>query len=77
MEEFLEFVIKHLVDYPDEMTLTKTELPRKTIFKLRLRRSDVGKVIGKQGHTIIAIRNLLGAAASRHGMRADLEIVED
>ena len=77
MQEFLDFVIRNLIDYPDEMVLTKVESPKKTLFFLRLRQSDVGKVIGKHGHTIIAIRNLLAAAAARHGEKAVLEIVED
>ena len=46
MEEFLEFVIKQLVEFPDEMIVTKLEAPRKITFRLRLRQSDVGKVIG-------------------------------
>ena len=50
---------------------------KKVIFKLRLRQSDVGKVIGKHGMTIIAIRNMLNAAAVRHGQRAAFDIVED
>ncbi len=77
MEEFLEFVIKQLIEYPDEMVLSRHEGPKKIIFHLRLRQSDVGKVIGKHGHTIAAIRNLLNAAASRHNQRATLEIIED
>ena len=77
MQEFLDFVLRQLIDYPDDMILTKLEGNRKTIFKLQLRQSDVGKVIGKHGQTIIAIRNLLAAAAARHNERAILEIVED
>jgi predicted RNA-binding protein YlqC (UPF0109 family) len=77
MQEFLDFVLRQLIDYPEEMVLTKHDAPKKTIFKLQLRKSDIGKVIGKHGQTIIAIRNLLAAAASRHGERAVLEIVED
>lgn len=77
MEEFLDFVLRQLIDYPDDMILTKLEGNRRTVFKLQLRQSDVGKVIGKHGQTIIAIRNLLSAAAARHGERAILEIVED
>lgn len=76
MQEFLDFVLRQLIDYPDEMILTKVEAPKKTIFQVRLRKSDIGKVIGKHGQTIIAIRNLL-AAASRPGCRAMLEIVEE
>jgi predicted RNA-binding protein YlqC (UPF0109 family) len=77
MQEFLEYILRLLIEYPDEMVLTKVDAPRKTIFKLQLRQSDVGKVIGKHGHTIIAIRNLLAAAAARHGEKAMLEIVEN
>ena len=77
MEEFLEYVIRQLIEFPDEMVLTKVENPRKVIFKLQLRQSDVGKVIGKHGQTINAIRNLLGAAASRQGQRAMLQIDEE
>jgi len=77
MEEFLEYVIRQLVEYPDEMVLTRVDSARKIIFRLQLRQSDIGKVIGKHGHTIAAIRNLLSAAASRHGQRAVLQIVEE
>ena len=77
MEEFLEYVIRQLVEFPDEMVLTKLEAPRKLTFRLRLRQTDIGKVIGKHGHTIAAIRNLLSAAAARHGQRVTLQIVED
>ena len=56
MQEFLDYVIRNLIDYPDEMILTRVEISKKAVFRLRLRQSDVGKVIGKHGHTIIAIR---------------------
>lgn len=77
MQQFLEYVLRQLVDHPDEMILTHQEAPRKTVFYLRLHKSDVGKVIGKHGQTIRAIRNLLSAAASRNSQRAVLQIVED
>ena len=78
MHEFLDYVLCQLIDYPEEMVLIQTEGDaRKAAFKLRLRQSDVGKVIGKQGHTIIAIRNLLAAAAARYGEKAVLDIVEE
>ena len=77
MQEFLEFVLRQLIDFPDEMILIKVEAPKKTVFRLRLRKSDIDKVVGKHGATIAAIRNLLNAAASRHGEKAMLEIIED
>jgi predicted RNA-binding protein YlqC (UPF0109 family) len=75
MKEFLEFVIRQLVEFPDDMVLR--EIPgNTTIFKLQLRQTDVGRVIGRNGQTIQAIRALLNSSASRHGQRATLEIVE-
>ena len=76
MENFLEFVIQHLVDAPDEVLVTKQEQGKKLVFKVEMRRSDVGKVIGRNGHTITAMRNLLAAAAARTGHQAVLQIVE-
>ena len=77
MEEFLEFVIRQLIEFPEEMVLTRLDTPRKVTFHLRLRQTDVGRVIGKHGHTIAAIRDLLSAAAARHEQRAIIKIVED
>jgi uncharacterized protein len=77
MQEFLDFVLRQLVDHPDDIILTKHEAPRKVVFKLRLRKTDIGKVVGKHGQTLTAIRGLLNAASSRHGQRAFLDIVED
>jgi predicted RNA-binding protein YlqC (UPF0109 family) len=76
VKEFLEFVIRQLVDYPDEVMLSEIPNGRMTIFKVQLRQSDVGRVIGRNGATIQAIRALLASSASRHGQRATLEIVE-
>jgi uncharacterized protein len=76
VKEFLEFVIRQLVDYPDEVMLSEIPNGRTTVFKVQLRQSDVGRVIGRNGQTIQAIRALLASSASRHGQRATLEIVE-
>jgi uncharacterized protein len=76
MREFLEFVIRQLVDFPDEAIITEVPAGRTIMFRLRLRQSDVGRIIGRNGQTIQAIRALLSSAASRHGQRATLEIIE-
>ena len=76
MREFLEFVIRQLIEFPDDMVLTEIPNSRMITFKLQLRRGDVGRVIGRSGQTIHAIRALLASSASRHGQRAVLEIVE-
>ncbi len=76
MEEFLRFVIGQLVEYPDEIVLTKTETAERVVFHLTARKSDVPRIIGKGGHTIQAIRTLLNAAAHRRGQKASVEILE-
>jgi len=76
MREFLEYVVGQLIDHPEELILRDEDHAGTHHFLLQLPHSEVGKIIGKQGHTIRAIRNLLMAAASRHGGRATLEIVE-
>ncbi len=76
MKEFLEFVIRQLVEFPDEVMISEIPSGKMTIFKLQLRQSDVGRIIGRNGQTIHAIRALLASSAARHAQRASLEIVE-
>jgi len=76
MEEFLRFVIGQLVEFPEDIVLTKTETPDRVVFHLALRKTDVPKIIGKSGHTIQALRTLLNASASKRGIKAGLEILE-
>jgi uncharacterized protein len=77
MEEFLRYIILNLVGNPEGLELTENRTPHRTVFRLRLPRQDIGKMVGKQGRTIEAIRNLLTASASRHDQKATLQIVED
>jgi predicted RNA-binding protein YlqC (UPF0109 family) len=77
MQAFLEYVVKGLVQYPEEVTITPVEREATTVYELRLHPQDVGKVIGRQGMTINAIRSLLLAGSAKKGLRCSLEIVED
>ena len=77
MERFLEYVLRYLIDFPDELVIHKDEAPKKTVYKLQMRQTDIGKVVGKHGTTIAAIRNLIAAASAKHGIRATVEIVEE
>lgn len=76
MQAFLEYVITKLVDFPDEVEVLRIPREKGILFELRLRSSDIGKVVGKQGQTIAAIRNIVNAAAGQPGVRIDVEIVE-
>lgn len=77
MQAFLEYVVKGLVAYPDEVTLTPLERSGMTIYELRVNPDDMGRIIGRQGVTINAIRSLLQAGSARKGVRCALEVVED
>jgi len=77
MHDFVEFVIKKLVDKPDGVQLSQEEKEtNKVVFQLKVEKEDVGKVIGKKGRTANAIRVLLSAIAAREGKRAILEIID-
>ncbi len=76
MKAFIEYVVRALVDYPDEVSVTEVDGERVIVFELRLNQGDIGKVIGKSGRTITAIRTLLTSAAAKDGKRAMLEIIE-
>ena len=77
MQEFLEYVVKGLVQHPDAVNVTPVERAGMTVYELRLDQSDVGKIIGRQGATINAIRSLLLAGSAKQGFRCTLEIVEE
>lgn len=77
MKEFIEFIAKHLVDSPENVTIdVKTSEDNKYIFSLKVQAEDIGKVIGKQGKTAQAMRTLLTAVAAKEGKRAILEILD-
>jgi predicted RNA-binding protein YlqC (UPF0109 family) len=77
MQEFLEYVVKGLVQHPDAVSVTPVERAGATVYELRLDQSDVGKIIGRQGVTINAIRSLLQAGSAKKGIRCSVEIVEE
>lgn len=76
MKEFVEYVVKNLVDNPDKVKIKEVGGTQTVILELSVDKSDIGKIIGKKGKTINAIRTLLVSVASRAGIRVNLEILE-
>ena len=76
MQAFLEQVVKGLVDHPDAVNITEVEQERTTVYELRLDPSDVGRVIGRSGRTVNAIRTLLQAGSAKVNERCALEVTE-
>ena len=77
MQAFLEYVVKGLVSHPDAVTVTPVVKDSLTIFELRMHPDDVGKIIGRQGMTINALRTLMLAGSAKKSLRCTLESVED
>ncbi len=77
MKEFIEYLIKHLVDKPEEVQINEIAGERAVVFELRVGDGDMGKVIGRGGQTARSLRILLTAAAAKQGKRVVLEILED
>jgi len=76
MKEFVEFIVKHLVDKPDEVRVTEIKGEQTMVLELHVGAGDYGKVIGKRGKNIQAIRTLLNAASRKVRKRVTLEILE-
>jgi predicted RNA-binding protein YlqC (UPF0109 family) len=77
MEAFLDYVVKGLVDRPDAVTITPADRNGVTVYELRVHPTDMGKIIGRQGATINAIRALLLVGSARRGLRCALEVVDE
>ncbi len=76
LKELVEYIVKALVDEPDKVSVTEVQGEQAIILELKVAQSDIGKVIGKQGRIVKAIRLLLGAAGAKVKKRIVLEIIE-
>ena len=77
MQEFIETVVKQLVDKPDEVNVSAIEGEQQIIFELTVGDGDFGKVIGKRGRNISALRSLLFAINAKNGgKRARLDVID-
>ena len=76
LEGFVDYVVRALVDNPDEVkVVTETDGEVKVI-KISCRKEDTGKIIGKKGKTIIALRALVAGAAGRMQDRVSVEVMD-
>jgi len=76
MKEFIERIVKNLVDRPDEVSISEVGGERTVVYELKVGEGELGKVIGKHGQTAKSIRTLLSAASAKQGKRSVLEILE-
>jgi len=76
MKNFIEFLIKHLVDNPEQIKVNEIKGGSTVILELHVAPSDIGKIIGKHGQTANSLRTLLGAVSAKNGQRSFLEIMD-
>ncbi|MCD8534728.1 MAG: KH domain-containing protein [Verrucomicrobia bacterium] len=77
MHKFLELIIKPLVNFPEEVEIDVFEDDHSIVYQLRLNPEDIGRVVGRNGSTINAIRTLMQARPQEDGRRVGLELIED
>jgi predicted RNA-binding protein YlqC (UPF0109 family) len=77
MKELVEFIVKSLVDSPEDVQVHEFTDRSGTIVEVSVAQPDMGRVIGKSGRVINSIRSIVQVAAAKQGQRVSVEIVED
>ena len=75
MKTLVEYIVKALVDDPDQIMIAERTGRNTTIIELSVAKEDIGKVIGKEGRTINAIRTIVNAAGASQKKRVVLEVM--
>ena len=76
MKDLVEFIVKALVDHPEEVKVSEVEGEQSVIYEIRVAQEDMGKIIGKQGRIARALRTIVKAAGSKRGKKTAVEILE-
>ena len=76
VKELVEQIAKALVDRPEDVRVSEVRGESTTVIELSVAKEDMGKIIGKQGRTAVAIRTLLSNVSTKAGRRFVLEIIE-
>ena len=75
MKELVEFIAKAVVTKPDEVVVTEERSESGVLLKLQVDQEDMGRVIGKQGRVVQAMRTLLRVVAVKEGTRVELVVI--
>ena len=76
MKDLIKRIVQVLVDNPEQIEISEVEGDHITVLELRVAKEDIGKVIGKKGRNVHAIRTILGAASAKIKKHTVLEILE-
>ena len=77
MEQFVEYIVKNIVDDADSVNVTCLKGQREMLVEIRVNPEDIGKLIGRKGRTINALRTIVGMIAAKMGSRSRVELIED
>jgi predicted RNA-binding protein YlqC (UPF0109 family) len=76
IKEFVEYLVKLIVDKPEEVEIAEKRGEQVIIFEVRANKQDFGKILGKHGKNIQAIRTLVNSVSAKAGKRSIIEIIE-
>ncbi|MGQ9474212.1 MAG: KH domain-containing protein [Candidatus Caldatribacteriaceae bacterium] len=76
MKELVEYMVRSLVDIPEQVQVSELEGEQSVIYEVRVAPEDMGKIIGKQGRIAKAMRTIVKAASVKTGKKAVVEILE-
>jgi len=76
MKDLIAYIAKALVDDPEEVVVTEINGTQSSVIELKVSKDDIGKIIGKHGRTVMAIRTILNAASMKLKRRCVLELLE-
>ncbi|CAM0117090.1 KH domain-containing protein [Rhabdochlamydiaceae symbiont of Dictyostelium giganteum] len=76
MKEFVEYLIKNLVDAPEEVQVNIVEGEKGTVIEVKVAPQDIGKIVGRQGRTVKALRVITMTIGTRVGRKVRLEVIQ-
>jgi predicted RNA-binding protein YlqC (UPF0109 family) len=76
MKDFVAYLIKNIVDLPDSVDVSMNEGEQGIVVEIKVSPQDVGKVVGRQGRTIKALRTIAMTVGARVGRRVRVEVVQ-
>lgn len=77
IQEFLEYMVPGLIGASAEFSISRDTREGTTCYRIQVAAEDAGRILGKHGKTITALRSLVSASAEKHRFAADVELVRD
>lgn len=77
MDKLLLFILQHIVEHPDDVQIVEKQEDQRIVYQIHANQEDIGKIIGKQGRIIRAIRDIAKIVATKRNLFVDVEIIED